>query len=45
MHTPGEYGIVYKGFLMKHRGGGVSKLVAIKTLKGYDIVFIIKYNS
>ena len=30
----GEYGIVYKGFLVKNLGGIVTELVAIKTLKG-----------
>ena len=31
MYTLGEYGIVYRGFLVKDR---VNELVAIKTLKG-----------
>ena len=31
MHTSGEYGIVYKGFLTRNFG---TELVAIKTLKG-----------
>ena len=30
----GEYGIVYKGFLVESLGGIVTELVAIKTLKG-----------
>ena len=30
----GEYGIVYKGFLVENLGGIATELVAIKTLKG-----------
>ena len=34
----GEYGIVYKGFLVKSLGEIVTELVAIKTLKGLAIL-------
>ena len=32
--TSGEFGVVYKGHLVKHHGQVVTETVAVKTLKG-----------
>ena len=34
MYTVGEFGIVYKGYIVKEQGSIVTDTVAIKTLKG-----------
>jgi hypothetical protein len=33
----GEFGIVYKGYIMKEQGNIVTDTVAVKTLKGIDM--------
>ena len=45
MHTNyampvGEFGIVYKGYVVKEQGSIVTDLVAIKTLKGI-VLYIV----
>jgi hypothetical protein len=32
----GEFGIVYKGYIVKEQGSVVTDTVAVKTLKGID---------
>ena len=34
MYVVGEFGIVYKGYIVKNQGSIVTDTVAIKTLKG-----------
>ena len=36
MYTVGEFGIVYKGYIVKDQGSIVTDTVAVKTLKGID---------
>ena len=36
LSTLGEFGIVYKGYIVKEQGSIVTDTVAIKTLKGID---------
>ena len=41
MYTVGEFGIVYKGYIVKDQGSIVTEPVAVKTLKGiYFDVYI-----
>ena len=37
MYTAGEFGIVYKGYIVKEQGSIVTDTVAIKTLKGIGL--------
>ena len=36
LSTLGEFGIVYKGYIVKEQGSIVTDTVAVKTLKGID---------
>ena len=44
MYTVGEFGIVYKGYIVKKQGSIVTDTVAIKTLKGINLNGIL-YTS
>ena len=44
MYTVGEFGIVYKGYIVKEQGSIVTDTVAIKTLKGINFNGIL-YTS
>ena len=46
MYNVGEFGIVYKGYVVKEQGSIVTDIVAIKTLKGiYFTVYILQLLS
>ena len=46
IYTVGEFGIVYKGYIVKEQGSIVTDTVAIKTLKGiYFNVHILQLLS
>ena len=37
----GEFGIVYKGYIIKEQGNIVTDTVAVKTLKGIIHIFVL----
>ena len=42
MYTVGEFGIVYKGYIVKEQGSIVTDTVAVKTLKGIYLLILLK---